>query len=589
MEMLSRWLKKWWVGILIPLLSIPAILPLLNTMYFSMHDDQHIVRLFEISKAVLQGNLYPRWVDGLGFGFGYPLLNFYPPLTYYIALPFHLLGLSLVTSIKIMLVLSTLIGGFGVFRVVWEQAKHKMLGIFGAVLFMYFPYRAITLYVRGAFAEFLAASLLPWFAYYFLALVKKPSVRSSIPLGIVAALIMLAHPLVGVPLTLLMVPVAAGTLLFSKKGMKILLHLVIGGLVGVGLSAFFLLPLIFERSATIVDQVNLTNLGKYDVHFVVPYQFWYSPWGYGGSVAGTGDGLSFQFGKVYWLLLGVSALIFGISWVIRERKSALSESEGWGLLGGISVLSLGVVGMMTAYSKPVWDGLPMIHYIQYPWRFFAFLTTLFPLLIAFCISLAQRRLDKRVFTVGVLACAGLVIFAQYDSFRPQRYLSGDDEQYIDSNEIWRVSMTSHEFLPKGVALTKDPKYGMTRLDIGRYDGSYYGTEFEMDPNKYDVGIRQISRTTMNRKFFVNRGEESDIVFTTYNFPGWHAYIDSKRVPITDDHILKFITVTVPAGKHTVELRFEDTPIRRVGDWVSMGTIGILGGLGILGARKKTKA
>ena len=62
---------------------------LLNSGYFSMHDNQHLARLFELDKAIRAGQFPVRWVAGLGFGYGYPLFNFYPPFIYYLGELFH--------------------------------------------------------------------------------------------------------------------------------------------------------------------------------------------------------------------------------------------------------------------------------------------------------------------------------------------------------------------------------------------------------------------------------------------------------------------------------------------------------------------
>jgi hypothetical protein len=50
----------------------------------------------------------------------------------------------------------------------------------------------------------------------------------------------------------------------------------------------------------------------------------------------------------------------------------------------------------------------------------------------------------------------------------------------------------------------------------------------------------------------------------FNFPGWRAYLDGERVPIELARPEGFITVRVPAGEHTVTVRFGSTPARSVG-------------------------
>ena len=82
--------------LLVFIITVPAFLSLLNNGYFTMHDDQHIARLFLFDTALKQGQWYPRWVDWLGFGYGYPMFNFYPPFIYFIAQLFHVVGFSFI-------------------------------------------------------------------------------------------------------------------------------------------------------------------------------------------------------------------------------------------------------------------------------------------------------------------------------------------------------------------------------------------------------------------------------------------------------------------------------------------------------------
>jgi hypothetical protein len=59
------------------------------------------------------------------------------------------------------------------------------------------------------------------------------------------------------------------------------------------------------------------------------------------------------------------------------------------------------------------------------------------------------------------------------------------------------------------------------------------------------------------------------------YPGWHAY----RLPLEGDEILEellitpaertgHLTVQAPAGHYRLLVRFEDTPVRVVGTWLS---------------------
>ncbi|MDP3888514.1 MAG: hypothetical protein Q8Q24_00575, partial [bacterium] len=71
--------------------------------FFSMHDDMQFMRLFELDKCFADWQIPCRWVPDLGYGYGYPLFNYYPPLPYYTGEFIHLIfGISFLDTVKIL-------------------------------------------------------------------------------------------------------------------------------------------------------------------------------------------------------------------------------------------------------------------------------------------------------------------------------------------------------------------------------------------------------------------------------------------------------------------------------------------------------
>jgi len=102
-------MKRFLPVILFLLLALPAVKDLLIPAYFSMHDDLQILRLQQLDTCLKSGQIPCRWIPDAGFGYGYPMFNYYPPLPFYLAEAFHLVGLNYFWSVKIVFLLSFLL------------------------------------------------------------------------------------------------------------------------------------------------------------------------------------------------------------------------------------------------------------------------------------------------------------------------------------------------------------------------------------------------------------------------------------------------------------------------------------------------
>ena len=83
-------------------LSIFAIRSLFINGYFPMHDDTQVARVVVMAKALSEGQFPVRWVSDLGYGYGYPIFNFYGPLPYYVGGAIHAIGIDSVVATKWM-------------------------------------------------------------------------------------------------------------------------------------------------------------------------------------------------------------------------------------------------------------------------------------------------------------------------------------------------------------------------------------------------------------------------------------------------------------------------------------------------------
>jgi len=151
------------IGILIVIiLSYWTIQPLLNHGYFPMHDDTQPSRIYAMAAELKNGQFPVRIVGGLGYNLGYPIFNFYAPLPYYAGALIYLAGLSAIESTKIIFILSMLLSSFSMFILGRHISRSNIIALAMATLYLYAPYHAVNLYVRGALSELWAFAFFPF-------------------------------------------------------------------------------------------------------------------------------------------------------------------------------------------------------------------------------------------------------------------------------------------------------------------------------------------------------------------------------------------------------------------------------------------
>jgi len=155
-----QFFKKYYGLVLILILSFWAVKPFFVSGFFPIHDDTQIARVFEMGK-VLQNGVFPvRVVPDLGYGYGYPIFNFYAPLAYYVGAAFMFLGFDALVAAKIMMALGIILAGIFMYFLAREFFG-EFGGIASGLFYLYAPYHAVDIYVRGDVAEFWAYAFIP--------------------------------------------------------------------------------------------------------------------------------------------------------------------------------------------------------------------------------------------------------------------------------------------------------------------------------------------------------------------------------------------------------------------------------------------
>ncbi len=300
------------VGAGLLLLSIPVCISLFTSALPDGHDAfEYFPRMVEFHQNISSGVLFPKWAPDLSRGTGQPLFLFNPPMIYYAGELWHILGFDFITALNlacVVLVLASALGMFLLGRLHFGDGG----GWLAAAAYLYAPYFSVNLYVRSDLAEFAAFPFFAFAMYGFGAYAKRPERVGYLLLGAASyAGVLLSHnasALFFTPLLLAYICVTA----WVAGSWSVLSRQALAWLAGLGLGAFIWIPALVERDSVHLDRL-LQGYLNYSNHFVYLHQLFYSPWGYGISVAGDQDGMSFAVGWSHLLL----ALIAGI-WTARK-------------------------------------------------------------------------------------------------------------------------------------------------------------------------------------------------------------------------------------------------------------------------------
>lgn len=340
------------VPIILLLFCLYQMSSLFNSYWPSSHDGIfHLIRIREYIYQFKSDGIFPlRWVSRLDNGYGLPLFNYIYPLPYFLGFLFSLFTNNEIILYKIVVFLSYFLGVFGFYFCFLK--KNRFLAFISAILYGCTPYFFLNLFVRGALGEALAMGLLPWVYYFFS---NKKYLLSSVSL----AFLLTAHNFVGFIFLAFIIVYLIWTGKFNRYSFFSLL-------LGFGLSAFFVIPMILEKNLIISGATNNFTF-NYQEHFLYWKQLIYGKWDYWYSLPGPKDGLSFQLGFANLLILIMSPFAF--------IKSKNKKNFSFWLIALFCSIFLTLI-----QSQFIWKIISPLQIIQFPWRFLFLISFIFPII-----------------------------------------------------------------------------------------------------------------------------------------------------------------------------------------------------------------
>lgn len=537
------------------ILFLPSIAPLIQTGYFPMHDDLQAMRQLQLDKCFSDFQLPCRWVPDMGYSYGYPLFNFYPPLPYYIGQGVHWLGFSFTETVKVLGILVFAASAVTMFLLAAEFFG-SLGGVLAAMVYLYAPYHSVDFYVRAAVNESWAMVWFPLIYWLTYRLVKNPSWKLVPWVALSVTALMLSHN----PMLMIFAPTYMIWIFFwwiKFKSISSFKYLLVSALWALGLAAFFTIPVLIEQKYAHLETLVIGYF-NFLAHFLnFKQMFLKINWGYGSSILGPEDTMSFAIGYLQWIIPFTLAGLVLFSKKLAQHKSML-----------ILILFLFASSVFLTHSKAtwLWQHFQPLEFLQFPWRFLTLV-----IFFASFVSGALVLISKKFLPIVLM----LLLLLNANYFRPRDWWPQANDQDRFSGENWRLQLTSgiFDYLP---IWGKLPPAGAPNGDIEFFHGS--GT------------YERLQKTSNKQKYTVFANADSTIIIQTFYFPGWKIWLDGKQVnpePLRDPEKIGRIIVDVPAGIHEVSLKFVDTPVRLIANTISV--ISLLSLIIVYGRRKFSRS
>ncbi len=605
---------------LLLLLCLPALWPMWLTPYWASHDGlHHIFRLMNFDAGLRSGVLYPRWADQLGFGYGFPVTNYYAPLAYYIAEMFHLLGAGFLDSLKLTYVLGFIISGLSMFWLARDFVQPRA-AVLAALLYAYYPYHIADVYMRGTLTEFMALTIMPLIVWSVRRAIALPT--PGMPLRwshilfsatLLAALI-LTHNLSAF---LFLPALAVYVFLVSmqrdlRNNIRTWLVFASLAVIAFALAAFYWLPAIGEKDwiragqvSSSVDEIQtlLTPISQFfSTALLQPY------------VPDAPAQLQHPL-NLFIALTSAAAITVGLS--ARTRFSADQRREWlrWLLIALLSLFA------MLDWSAPLWANIRPLAFVQFPYRLHAILGLALAMLIGLGVQASSMWRNRKL------------VLSPSAPLHPRRALHAPRKAgpgtWINSVEGSQIANRKSQFAIRILSLSHVRTSLMVAVLIASSLGALNIVPQTLPGHKEPIGEAQVNLSGMSEydyqtalwarlyggpwlleylpvwvtegreEFFLPRSspleragwgpapqlevqqyrseqrvlrvrsaESFPLSFHTFYFPAWQVRVDGQAVPTFPSGPLALVGAEVPAGEHQVTLSFESTPLQRIGEIIS---------------------
>jgi hypothetical protein len=588
----DRSLVRFWLGghsfcagpLIILAAAAVAVAPLLFRGPSCGHDfDFHLVSWLDCFSSWRHGIFYPHWTASANYGAGEPRFVFYPPLTWMLGaalgaiLPWTLVPVAL----TFLLLAGTGFATRALAREVLTDGAATLAGC--AALFS--GYALYTAYERTAYGELAGGFWIPLLLLYALrnraaseSKFSRALDGSTAPLALVLAGCWLSNIPLGVMACYLLAAVAITAAILARS-LAPVIRAAIAGVLGIAVSAFYLIPAVWEQRWIDVGQVTGDPGERIE-----------NSWLFGRHSNPLLQLHDVELRRVSMIAVSMIAVAL-VGLLIAWRRDKLTR---WWI--SLALIPVAILFLQFPVSLPLWNLLPKLRFLQFPWRWLVTLEA--PMAIFFAAAVWSREAARRRIAVSAVLALFVVLALAFTT----RYFfqACDDEDAVSSMVGVYGSgpgfVGTDEYAPPGA----DDTLVASGLPAGclTLDGSAaLGEPLNGNEAAPVWSAAQGScETTLNWQ--IDQPERKHIravlphagflILRLRSYPAWQLKINGSPIPSQPRRADGLIVVAVPQGVVDLTADWTATSDLIAGRWLTALAVLLLAGLWFV-ERKPSRA